>query len=78
MNLKMMVYFEISIQVINFLKDDFASSSKYTKILRKHSGSSINEKPNSAMSVMLCKEAILVKKNSCLVARIFLFDIVKS
>ena len=41
-------------------------------------GSSINEKPNSTMSVMSCTGATLVKKNSCLVARIVSFDTVKS
>ena len=40
--------------------------------------SSINKKPNSSMSVMLCKGATFVKKNSCLVARIVSFDTVKS
>ena len=39
-------------------------------------GSSINEKPNSTMSVMLCTGATFVKKNSCLVARIVSFDTV--
>ena len=33
-------------------------------------GNSINEKPNSTMSVMLCTGATFVKKNSYLVARI--------
>ena len=33
-------------------------------------GSSINQKPNSTMSVMLCTGTTFVKKNSCLVARI--------
>ena len=37
---------------------------------------SINKKPNSAMSVMLCTEATFVKKNSCIVARIVPFDTV--
>ena len=41
-------------------------------------GSSINGKPNSTMSIMLCTWAAFVKKNSCLVARIVSFDIVKS
>ena len=41
-------------------------------------GSSINEKPNSTMLVMLCTGATFVKKNSCLVARIVSFDTVKS
>ena len=41
-------------------------------------GSSINEKPNSTVSVMLCTGATFVKKNSCLVARIVSFDTVKS
>ena len=41
-------------------------------------GSSINGKPNSAMSIMLCTGAAFVKKNSCLVARIVSFDTVKS
>ena len=40
-------------------------------------GSSINEKPNSTMSVMSCTGATFVKKNSCLVARIVSFDTVK-
>ena len=39
-------------------------------------GSSINQKPNSTMSVMLCTEATVVKKNSCLVSRIVSFDTV--
>ena len=39
-------------------------------------GSSINKKPNSTMSVMLCTGATFVKKNSCLVARIVPFDTV--
>ena len=39
-------------------------------------GSSINQKPNSALSVMLCTGAIFAKKNSCLVARIASFDTV--
>ena len=39
-------------------------------------GSSINQKPNSTMSVMFCMVATFVKKNSCLVARIVSFDIV--
>ena len=43
-----------------------------TKIER----SSINQKPNSTMSVMLCTGATFVKKNSCLVARIVSFDTV--
>ena len=33
-------------------------------------GSSINQKPNSKMSIMLCAGATFVKENSCLVARI--------
>ena len=40
-------------------------------------GSSINQKPNSTMSVMLCTVATFVKKVSCLVARIVSFDTVK-
>ena len=40
--------------------------------------SSINEKPNSTMSVMLCTGVAFVKKNSYLVARIVSFDTVKS
>ena len=36
--------------------------------------SSINQKPNTKISVMLCTEASFVKKNSCLVARIASFD----
>ena len=39
-------------------------------------GSSINKKPNSSVSVMLCTGATFVKKNSCLVARIVSFDTV--
>ena len=41
-------------------------------------GSSINQKPNSTMSVMLCTGDAFVKKGSCLVARIVSFDTVKS
>ena len=37
-------------------------------------GSSVNEKPNSTISVMLCTGATFAKKNSCLV----LFDTVIS
>ena len=37
-------------------------------------GSSINQKPNSAMSVMHCTGATFVKKNSCLVAKIASFN----
>ena len=37
---------------------------------------SINQKPNSTMSVMLCIGATFVQKNSCLVARIVSFDTV--
>ena len=37
---------------------------------------SINQKPNSKISVILCMGATFVKKNSCLVARIILFDTV--
>ena len=36
-------------------------------------GSSINQKRNSTMSVMLCTRATFVKKNSCLVAGIVSF-----
>ena len=39
-------------------------------------GSSINKKPNSSMSVMLCTGATFVKNSSCLVARIVPFDTV--
>ena len=38
--------------------------------------SSINQKPNSTMSVMLCARATFVKKNSYLVARIVSFNTV--
>ena len=38
--------------------------------------SSINKKPNSAMSVMLCTGATFVNKNSCLVTRIVSLDTV--
>ena len=37
--------------------------------------SSINQKSNNTMSVMLCTGATFVKKNSCLVAKIVSFDI---
>ena len=37
-------------------------------------GSSINQKLHSTISVMLYTGATFVKKNSCLVARIVLFD----
>ena len=40
--------------------------------------SSINQNPYGTMSVMLCTGATLVKKNSCLVARIVLLYTVKS
>ena len=36
--------------------------------------SSINQKSNNTMSVMLCTGATFVKKNSCLVARVVAFD----
>ena len=39
-------------------------------------GGSINKKPNSTVTVMLCTGATFVKKNSCLVARIVSFDTV--
>ena len=39
-------------------------------------GNSINQKHNSAMSVMFCTGATFVKKNSYLVARIVSFDTV--
>ena len=39
-------------------------------------GSSINQKPNSTMSVMLCTGPTFVKKNSCLAAGIVSFDTV--
>ena len=38
--------------------------------------SSMNQKSSNTMSVMLCKGAAFVKKNSCLVTRIVLFDTV--
>ena len=41
-------------------------------------GSSIKEKLNESMSVMLCIGATFVKKNSSLVARIVSFDTAKS
>ena len=47
-------------------------------VRNKHSGSSINGKPNSTMSVMFCTGANFVKKNSCLVAGIVSFDTIKS
>ena len=39
-------------------------------------GSSINQNPNSTMSIMLCTGATFVKKNYCIVARIVSFDTV--
>ena len=45
-------------------------------VLDEIKGSSINKKPNSKMSVMLCTGAAFVKKISCLVARIVPFDTV--
>ena len=39
-------------------------------------GSSINQKPNSTMSVIYCMESVFVKKYSCLVAKIVSFDTV--
>ena len=45
-------------------------------VLDEIKGSSINKKPNSTMSAMLCTGATFVKKNSCLIARIVLFDTV--
>ena len=39
----------------------------------KHCGSSINQKTNGAISVMLCMGVTFVKKNPCLVARIVSF-----
>ena len=45
-------------------------------VLDEIKGSSIIEKPNSAMSVILCTGATFVKKNSCLVARIVPLDTV--
>ena len=38
-------------------------------VLDEIKGSSINKKPNSTMSAMLCTGDTFVKKNSCLVAR---------
>ena len=38
--------------------------------------SSINQKYNNTTSVMLCTGVTFVKKNSCVVARIVLFDTV--
>ena len=39
-------------------------------------GSSVIQKPSSIVSIMLCAGATLVKKNSCLVARIVSFDVI--
>ena len=39
-------------------------------------GGSINEKPKSGMSGMICAGVTIFKKNSCLVARIVSFDTV--
>ena len=36
--------------------------------------SSINQKSNNIMSIMLCTVATFVKRNSCLVARLVSFD----
>ena len=36
--------------------------------------SSLDQKSNNAMFVMLCTGATFIKKNSCLVARIVSFD----
>ena len=44
------------------------------KFLSKKINSSINEKNNDTLSVMLCTGVTFVKKNSCLVARIVSFD----
>ena len=41
-------------------------------------GTSINEKPNSTMSVMLCTGDTFVNKSSCLADRLASFDTVKS
>ena len=41
-------------------------------------GNSIDQKPNSTMSVVLCTGATFVKKSSCLVPRIVSFDTVIS
>ena len=41
---------------------------------KKIQESSINQKSNNTVSVMLCTGATFVKKNSCLVARIVSFD----
>ena len=46
------------------------------EVLDEIKGSSINKKPNSKMSVMLCTGVTFVKENSCLVARIVSFDTV--
>ena len=45
-------------------------------VLDEIEGSSINKKPSSTMSVILCTGATFVKKNSCLVAGIVPFDTV--
>ena len=45
-------------------------------VLDEIKGNSINKKPNSTMSVMLCTGAMFVKKNSCLEVRILSFDTV--
>ena len=39
-------------------------------------GSSVNQKPDSTMAIMLFTVATFVKKNSCLVARTVFFDTV--
>ena len=39
-------------------------------------GSSIKQKPNSAMSVMLCTGVTFAKKNSCVASRVVSFDTV--
>ena len=63
---------------INIRKKILYEKINDSVVWNKHSGSSINEKPNSTMSVMLCTGATSVKKNSCLVTRIVSFDTVKS
>ena len=64
-----------NIRISYLLKYKHSKKNLYEKINGSLNiqGSSINQKPNSTVSVMLCT---FVKKNSCLVARIISFDTV--
>ena len=54
----------------------FTKNKWQCRINKKFQGNSINQKPNSAMPIMLCTGATFVKKNSCLVSRIVSFGTV--